>query len=49
MYVQRNIEVPSRIIVTVEKERVLLIGVCVCVRVRVRTCGYPGAWACARA
>jgi hypothetical protein len=45
MYVQRNNEARSRIIVVEEKLYDYYIFVCVCVCVR--ACGYPGAWACA--
>ena len=51
MYLSRNIEAHARITVAVEKQEVLLIGLCVherqCVRACVRACGYPGAWVCA--
>jgi hypothetical protein len=46
MYVQRNIEARSRIIVAVEKNNhYLLVCVCVCVY----ACVYQGAWGCAYA
>jgi hypothetical protein len=45
MYVKRNNETRSRIIVAGRKQLVFLIGLCV--RARVRACGYLGTWACA--
>ena len=39
MYVSRNTEARSRIIVAVEKPYVLLTRMCV------HACGYSGAWA----
>jgi hypothetical protein len=44
MYVERNIEARSRIIVAVDKQEVLLIGLCVCACV-LCACGYPHTWA----
>ena len=51
MYVERNIQARSRIIVAVDKQQVLLIGLCVCVRawcvhVGTRTRGHVHAHMC---
>ena len=43
MYVFRNIEGPSRIIVAVKKQYVTYWFECACVR----PCGHRSAWACA--
>ena len=52
MYVYRNNEARSRIIVAVEKQQVLLIGLCVCVRafvhmgIRASGCVHAYAYKC---
>jgi hypothetical protein len=43
MYLQRNTEARSRIIVAMGKQQIVHICLCVSVRERVGACGWPGA------
>ena len=48
MYVESNTEAPSRNTVTVEKQQVLIIGLCACACMRVGARAHGHEHACAR-